>query len=124
MKLTIDINEHVNTCSQLLKKLLDILEMEEYNGKKVQRGMLSHKGWIPEEIDEREMIFESCKNLEYLVSPYGIISVVLIRYISILSRIKDNETAKTILNQIMMERINDLLSETIIKRMMNNQSSS
>lgn len=116
VKLTIDIDKHVNTCSQLQKSLLDILENEKYDDEKVQRSMLHQKGWTPEEINEREMIFESCKDLEYLVSPYEIISVVLIRYISILSRIKNNETAKTILNQITMDRINNLLSDTIIKR--------
>jgi hypothetical protein len=116
VKLTIDIDKHVNTCSELLNLILDILVVEKYSDEKVQRSMLQQRGWFSEEIDEREMIFQTAKSLEYLVSPYEIMSVVLTRYISILSRIKNNETAKIILNQIMMERINDLLSNTIIKK--------
>jgi hypothetical protein len=116
VKLTSDIDKHVNTCAGLLNLILDILDVEEYSDEKVQRNMLRNMGWTPEEIDDSENILECCKDLGFLVSPYAIISVVLLRYISVLSKIKNNETAKTILNQIMMKRINNLLSNTINKK--------
>jgi len=52
-------------------------------------------------------------HIEYLVSPYEITNVAFIRYISVLSKIKDNKNAKIILNDIMMNVINNQLSEAI-----------
>jgi hypothetical protein len=39
---------------------------------------------------------------------------MLIRYISVLSKINDNKNAKTLLNHIMMDKINDQLSNVIV----------
>lgn len=52
-------------------------------------------------------------NIEYLVSPYEITNVAFLRYISVLSKIKDNKNAKKILNDIMMNVVNNQLSEAI-----------
>jgi hypothetical protein len=48
-----------------------------------------------------------------LVSPFQVISITLIRYILVLSKIKDNKNAKIILDYIIMNNINRQLSNTI-----------
>jgi hypothetical protein len=48
-----------------------------------------------------------------LISPFQVISIALIRYILVLSRIKDNKNAKIILDYVIMNNINRQLSNTI-----------
>ena len=49
-----------------------------------------------------------------LVSPFQVISVVLIRYIFVLSKVKDNMNAKVILDYIIMNYVSNQLSNTIV----------
>ena len=46
---------------------------------------------------------DSAYRIEFLISPYEVTNVIFIRYISILSKIKDNKSAKIILNDIIVE---------------------
>jgi hypothetical protein len=67
-----------------------------------------------EEIDESERLLASSERLtNTLISPYETINTMLIRYISVLSKINDNENAKAILNHTIMDKINDQLSNTV-----------
>jgi DNA-binding PadR family transcriptional regulator len=115
VKLANDLDKYIKSCSDLQEALLDIIGFHTGNisDKKIQRSILHNKGWTAEEIDESEKILESSLSIMNLISPYEIISVMLMRYISVLSTVSDNEKAKTILNNIMMDKINDQLSKMI-----------
>jgi DNA-binding PadR family transcriptional regulator len=115
VKLVPDIDKYVKSCSELEELIKHLVDIGNQNDKKVQRSILRNDGWTNEEIDESERIIESAEQLGLLISPNQIITVLLNRYISILSKINDNESAKTILYQIMMEKIIDLISKTAAK---------
>lgn len=110
VKLADDIDGYVASCYELQELIKNILDMENSGDKKVQRNILRSKGWTTAEIDESDEIFHWCQKIADLVSPYEIITVVFTRYISLISKISDIEDAKTLLNHIMVDKINDLFA--------------
>jgi hypothetical protein len=114
VKLANDFDKYVQSCSELQDTLDHNFGIENYSDKKVQRSILHNKGWTAEEIEESDHLHLSSERLKSrIISPYEIISVMLIRYIFVLSKIKDNENAKTILNHLMMDKISHQLANTI-----------
>jgi hypothetical protein len=112
VKLVNDLDEYVKSCSDLQDAIKRDFDMDNYIGNKEQRSILRSKGWTQEEIDEYDNLLLCSKHLTSdLISPYEVIDVMFIRYVSVLSKIHGNENAKTILNRIMMDKINDQLSK-------------
>lgn len=86
-----------------------------YDNKKILRNVLLNRGWKSEDVDNFDELLQSSQYLSIdLISPFQVISIVLIRYILVLSKIKDNKNAKIILDYIVMNNINRQLSNTIV----------
>jgi hypothetical protein len=112
VKMFNDIFRYVGSCFGLMQFVYNMLDLIKYDDKKVQRRFLHEKGWTAEEIDYSEKIFATTAKLRSLCSPYEVVNVVLIRYILVLSKITDNKYAKTLLNQLIMDLIYLILSQT------------
>jgi hypothetical protein len=114
VKLANDFDQYVKSCSELQEAIKHNFGVAKYSDKKVQRNVLRKEGWTAEEIDLSEELLSSSEQLTHLISPPEVISVMLIRYISVLLKINDNENARAILNRIIMDRISDQLSKTMV----------
>lgn len=82
---------------------------------KVLRSILRNKGWPEEIIDKCSELYRKTLVLRHLLSPEAVLSIVIMRYISILSRSKLNdeldETVKRdIIKEIIMNAISEYLS--------------
>jgi hypothetical protein len=84
-KLIVDLDQYKNNCSALLEEVRNL------------RGT-----W---DVDNTE--------IADFISPYEVTNMMFIRYLSILHKIKNNVNAKSILNEIIINKINDQLSTTI-----------
>jgi hypothetical protein len=115
IRLADDLNDYAESCSKLQNVIKQYFNVGKYDDKKVLRKVLLNRGWKPEEVDNFDNLFRSSQNLSiYLISPFQVINIVLIRYILVLSKIKANKNAKIILDYIIMDNINRQLSNTIV----------
>jgi hypothetical protein len=113
VRLADDLDEYANSCINLRNVIKQYFSVERYDDEKVLRNVLLNQGWKQEDIDNFNDLSQSSHNLLVdLIPPFQVISVVLIRYILVLSRIKDNKNTKTMLDYITMGNINKQLSNT------------
>lgn len=84
VKLVNDLDEYVKSCSDLQDAIKRDFDLDNYIGNKEQRSILRSKGWTQDEIDEYDNLLLCSKHLTSdLISPYEVIDVMFIRYVSV-----------------------------------------
>src|SRR5215211_3179634 len=112
------IDEYNYVCIKLRNKLKPIVEISESNAdEKIKKNKLREIGLTGEEIKSYDNIMEHAGDIRMLVSPHQIINTILIRFISLLSKLSldnnSNEIAIDILNRIVMNSISQQFTTII-----------
>ena len=118
LKLMKNIEGYSDACIKCRDKLEQIRDISKSNDGKANKSKLKEIGWTDEEINSYDHIIHyTSVVLDQLIPPHEIINVILIRYLSLLTKlsINGNEIAKHLLYQIVMNEISHFFS-LLIKR--------
>jgi hypothetical protein len=111
-----DIKEFNDACLKLRTKLYRSLEIIHSAHEKLVVQKLKQEGWSEQDLDSVDNIQKWLKPMLGQSSPTHVIDIILLRYISLLSKLivdNNNEYAKPVLNQIVMDEISHQFSVII-----------
>lgn len=111
LELLENIEGYKNACIKCQGKLKQLLDMLQIGDEKTKMSKLKYSGWTDDGKTPSNVIQDAREAL-HQTSPHEIIDIILIRYISLLTKlsIDGNDTARNILHQIVMNEISNQIS--------------